>query len=220
MEEGRAFSAILERVQSNQTDVRCFPFHFVEELRRTEFTLFHCFSDGLEGKRVLVVSPFGRSIVANYPNRRGFFPGYRYPEFELSVVNTPITYAGLPDEFYLDDDWFQTADRLKNEVTNAEFDVALLACGTYAMPLGLHIRDKLRKKAIYVGGVLQLYFGIMGRWYQNEFFTKQMSVEKFIHPLEREDYLSHIELGPNAARARRLVPTFERRRGCQSALVY
>ena len=42
------------------------------------------------------------------------------------------------------------------------FDVALLSCGGYGI-LILDYLTKIGKSAIYVGGVLQMYFGIYGR---------------------------------------------------------
>jgi hypothetical protein len=68
------------------------------------------------------------------------------------------------------------------------------------MPLGLHIRDVLKKKAIYVGGVLQLYFGIMGRRYENIFFTNQIDIEKFIYPVESSDYMQHVTVPSESAK--------------------
>ena len=155
---------------------------------------------GLQGKKVLVVSPFSKSIESNFTNRRDFFKDYHYPAFELRLQTTPITYAGLPDEFYPDQDWLATTERLKNEISQINFDIALLGCGSYAMPLGIHIRDTLKKQAIYVGGVLQLYFGVMGRRYQDVFFTDQINLEKFIFPLEGQELLKHVTINEKTAR--------------------
>ena len=45
------------------------------------------------------------------------------------------------------------------------FDVALCSCGGYGNPVCSFIYSQLGKSAIYVGGVLQMYFGIYGaRW--------------------------------------------------------
>jgi len=35
-------------------------------------------------------------------------------------------------------------------------------------------------KVTYIGGLLQLYFGIMGRRYRNQFFTDLINAEYFI----------------------------------------
>lgn len=179
--------------------LRFYPYSFIERVLHGE-TLFRLFATALRAKRVLVVCPFARSIHANFTKRHEFFPGYAYPEFSLLTVNTPITYAGLPDEFYPHDDWFATLDALKSEIAGQEFDIALLACGSYAMPLGRFIGDQMRRKAIYVGGVLQLLFGIMGRRYEDPFFLSQINRASFIYPLEREALLRHVDIKPDTAR--------------------
>ena len=66
--------------------------------------------------------------------------------------------------------------------------MALLSCGGYANPIGSYIYEK-GKSAIYVGGVLQMYFGILGsRWekerpdilklFKNEHWTRPKASEK------------------------------------------
>jgi hypothetical protein len=48
------------------------------------------------------------------------------------------------------------------------YDVALVSCGGYGNLVCNYIFDS-GKSAIYVGGVLQMYFGILGgRWLQDE----------------------------------------------------
>jgi len=136
----------------------------------------------------------------NFKNRHQFFGNYSYPDFSLLTYNTPITYEGLPEEFYPDADWFETLARMKREISDLDFDIALLSCGSYAMPLGIFIRDVLLKKAIYVGGCLQLFFGVMGRRYENPFFLDQINATAFIHPVERDRFLAHCTIGPETAR--------------------
>ncbi len=179
---------------------RYYPYSYVESMVRGNHTLFRAFSDILPGKRVLAVTPFRDSILDNFSNRFQFFRDYKYPDFDLEAYNTPITYEGLPSSYYPDDNWFDTLDRMKREVSEIEFDVALLSCGSYALPLGLHIRDTLKRKAIYVGGCLQIYFGIMGRRYMNPWFMDQINVEKFIEPLEKDRYIQHFSITDDTAR--------------------
>ena len=42
------------------------------------------------------------------------------------------------------------------------FDVALIGCGAYGLPLGAAIKQ-MGKPAVHLGGALQLLFGIRGR---------------------------------------------------------
>jgi hypothetical protein len=195
-----SMDSIIDSIEGVRGSVRFYPYNFIERIVLGTDTLFRAFEKTLTGKKVLVVSPFSQSIESNFHNRNGFFRNYIYPEFELKILKTPITYAGLPEEYYPHDDWFQTTEYLKEQLASIDFDLALLSCGSYAMPLGLHIRDVLKKKAIYVGGVLQLYFGIMGRRYENIFFTNQIDIEKFIYPVESSDYMQHVTVPSESAK--------------------
>jgi hypothetical protein len=192
----------LENLISHITseDAKTFYFYeLVESLVLNPWTLFSLFSTILPGKRVLVISPFSASIKRNFTNRNAFFKKYMYPDFELCTINSPITYAGLPAELYPHSDWFETLASLRDEISKERFDIALLSCGSYAMPLGTYIARSLYRKAIYVGGVLQLYFGVMGRRYEGIFFTDQLNSDQFIYPLEREKYIKHVNLSEEAA---------------------
>lgn len=179
----------------------CYPYAFAERIVFEQHTMFRLFSRILRDKKVLVISPFAESILANFGRRHSFFKrGYVYPEFDLRLVNTPITYAGLPVAMYPHESWFATVEHLRAEISVVDFDVALLSCGSYAMPLGVHIEKILQRKAVYLGGVLQLFFGIMGRRYDNPWFVDQINLENFIYPLERERYLRFMSIGDGTAR--------------------
>ena len=201
IENREGYKALIDSIDRAQEAVSCFPYPFVERLVFENDTLFRVFSSVLQGKKVLVISPFAESILANFDNRHSFFKrNYEYPEFELQVYNTPITYSGLPDEFYPHQNWFETLASMKLDIGKLDFDVALMSCGSYAMPLGVFIEKELNRKAVYVGGVLQLFFGIMGRRYENPWFTQQINPENFIYPVERERYLKDIVISEAMAR--------------------
>lgn len=195
------YKNLIKDIATAQPDLQCFPYPFVENMVFDDWNLFRVFQNVLAGKKVLVISPFAASIEANFHNRRTFFKrGYQYPEFELKLYNTPITYDGLPAEYYPHDSWFDTLAAMKDAIGKIDFDIALLSCGSYALPLGVHIADGLGRKAVYVGGILQLYFGVMGRRYENEFFTDQLNLESYIYPLEKEKYLKHFNITGQTAR--------------------
>jgi len=199
-ENKSSYIRLIESVASAMPAAKFYPYQLIERMVLGRDSLFRVFSVALKAKRVLVVSPFAESIQANFGRRHEFFrDDYDYPDFDLELVNSPITYAGLPTSMYPHDNWFSTLAALKSEIAAKTFDIALLCCGSYALPLGEHIKETLGKKAVYVGGVLQLYFGIMGRRYVNPFFTDQISVDKFILPLERDRYLKHVQISPELA---------------------
>tara|TARA_B000000557_G_C20804457_1_gene457025 strand:+ start:1653 stop:1931 length:279 start_codon:yes stop_codon:yes gene_type:complete len=76
-----------------------------------------------------------------------------------------------------------------NDISKLEFDIALLGCGGYGLPICYFINKKMNKSAIYIGGGLQLLFGVMGkRWESKKDFQKIISENdsKFIRPSNDE----------------------------------
>ena len=49
-----------------------------------------------------------------------------------------------------------------NDINNIDFDIALIGCGCFDIPLATHIKS-LGKQSIIIGGGLQIMFGIKGR---------------------------------------------------------
>jgi hypothetical protein len=126
-----------------------------------------------KGKRILVVSPFSRSIeYQTHPDRVGNLhkEDFGFSNCTFSTVNTPITYNTDTWECDVDapnTNWFESAEAIFQNVSSREFDVALLACGSYAMYLGEKIKTKLGKKAVYVGGILSVYFNLYNDRYSS-----------------------------------------------------
>ena len=72
-----------------------------------------------------------------------------------------------------------------NDIKNLDFDIALLGCGGYGLPLCNFIKMDMNKSAIYIGGGLQLLFGVMGRRWENRDDWKKIIRDndtKFIRP--------------------------------------
>ena len=115
----------------------------------------------LAGRRVLVVHPFARSIASQYRHRRQslFANPEILPEFELDLLAPPQTLAPDTGGYA---DWQAALETLASQALERPFDVALLGCGAYGMPLGAAIKCDGRQ-AIHLGGSLQLLFGIRGR---------------------------------------------------------
>ena len=117
----------------------------------------------LQGKRILIVSSFIDSIKENIENRSILYDGVDlFPDCSFVFIQPPITNGGEESrEFDVElQDFYLKLDKIKDT-----YDVALLACGGYANPIGCYIYRHHKKSAIYVGGVLQMYFGILGnRW--------------------------------------------------------
>ena len=114
----------------------------------------------LKAKKVLVIHPFVRTIVDQYQRRTELFSSvHLLPEFSLFVLKPPQT-LGVQTEAF--GSWTQALDHLVGKVRAVDFDVALIGCGAYGLPLGAAIKA-MGKPSIHLGGALQLLFGIRGR---------------------------------------------------------
>lgn len=117
----------------------------------------------LENKKVLVVHPFARTIKSQFERRERLFDNDLLPSFDLDVIQAVQSIAGQETDFK---DWFEALDSMKAQLAGKEFDVCILGCGAYGFPLASFVK-KMGKKAVHLGGVTQLLFGIKGaRWEQ------------------------------------------------------
>lgn len=144
-------------------------------------------TQALKGKRILIVSSFEESIREQIPNRCKLYDGVDlFPDCEFIVIKPPMTHGSeFSREFDEElNDFYIKLDKLKDS-----YDVALLSCGGYGNIISNHIFTEHNKSAIYMGGTLQMLFGILGRrWlverpevirlYLNEFWTRTKDCEK------------------------------------------
>lgn len=137
-------------------------------------------SKSLEGKKVLVIYPFVDTIKNQYKNRENIWTGEhsgKLPEFELITYKPVWSLGGCRPH----NSWKESLDFMKKEISEIDFDIALLGCSHYGIPLCGFIKNEMKKSAIYMGGEVQILFGIRGsRWDQwpivtqhhNQFWTR------------------------------------------------
>ena len=143
----------------------------------------------LIGKKVLIINPFVDSFkkqlqnnfqIFKDPNKKIFLDGQ-----EFIFYKTYQTSAGN----HIHKNWLETCKLMTNDISKLDFDIALLGCGGYGLPLCEFIKSKMNKSAIYIGGGLQLLFGVMGkRWESNPLLHKinRENNTKFIRPSNSE----------------------------------
>lgn len=125
-------------------------------------------------KKILIVSPFSQSLEHQFARKNDLLVDYEFPDFELVTVTSAITYNDKSDVragrvLGNHDNWIAELEDMKARIQGLDFDVALLSCGSYAGPLGAWIARTLNKKSVYLGGVLNVFFNIYGRRYDNDF---------------------------------------------------
>lgn len=122
-------------------------------------------TQALEGKKILVVHPFAQLILKQYTEKRNllFNNPAILPEFDLHVIQAVQSLGGGNNDF---NNWFEALQWMKNEIDKIDYDICLIGCGAYGFPLAAHVKRK-GKKAIHLGGALQLLFGIKGKRWEN-----------------------------------------------------
>lgn len=132
----------------------------------------------LEGKKILVISPFAKSIEKQYEKRRYIHENPKMlPDFELKTlvaVQSPYILGGSNGY----KNWFDALEKMFEQTTRIEYDIALLGCGAYALPLASMIK-KSGHGAITTCGSTQLLFGIMGNRWDYAEYRKQIHVNEF-----------------------------------------
>lgn len=170
-----------EYIMLNTKDLKgCFPSGILDPIYMND----NKWLEALEHKKVLVVSPFAQSINEQYKKREKLFKGKDIlKEFDLKVLQAVQSIGGKGAEGY--DTWFDALDSMKKKIDEVDFDIALLGCGAYGVPLGSYIKS-IQKQAVYVGGCLQLMFGILGRRWENSEYVKEYVNDNWIRPLSQE----------------------------------
>jgi hypothetical protein len=131
----------------------------------------------LEGKKVLVIHPFANTIRSQYKKRELIFANNLLPAFELKTIQAVQTIAGIKSEF---DDWFEALNFMKKQIDETDYDICLIGCGAYGFPLAAHVKRQ-GKKAVHLGGSLQLLFGIRGKRWENENYNPTYNFAKLIN---------------------------------------
>jgi hypothetical protein len=139
----------------------------------------------LKGKRLLIISPFIKSFKKQIKHREKIYGIDLFPECEFVFLKPPQTQGNCESREFTKElaEFVQEIEDIKDD-----FDIALCACGGYGNLVCSKIYD-MNKSSIYVGGVLQMYFGIYGeRWlrerkdvmnlFLNEYWTRPLDEEK------------------------------------------
>lgn len=172
----------------SMSKVLCEKAEFVNGLRFLEpFYHLDPWSSSLKGKKVLVVHPFEESIKEQYSKRHLLFNDKNIlPDFDLITFKTYQTHGGGDTDL----PWHYCYSDMINRISNIDFDVALVGCGAYGLPICNHIK-KMKKPAIHVGGGLQIMFGIKGNRWDNHEVISHFYNEHWKRPYDSEKTRNH-----------------------------
>lgn len=131
----------------------------------------------LEGKKVLVVHPFAEQIEYQYKNHQKtlFSNPLILPTFDLKTFPAVQSIGGKSNQFK---SWFEALDYMKAGMDKIDYDICIIGCGAYGFHLAAHAK-RMGKKAIHMGGVTQMLFGIKGnRWEDLDYCIPELGVPK------------------------------------------
>jgi hypothetical protein len=145
-------------------------------------------TSALEGMTVLVVHPFESSIRSQYAKRKDLFSDPRVlPDFNLKTLKAVQSMGGKSPGFAT---WFDALDSMCARIQETDFDIALIGAGAYGMPLAAFVK-RIGKKAVHLGGVSQICFGIRGRRWDDRPLYQKLYNQHWTRPLRDETPMDH-----------------------------
>lgn len=114
----------------------------------------------LEDRRVLIIHPFEDSVIENYGKREMLHDNKDLlPQFSIQTLRSVQSLGEEQPEYST---WFDALEYMEKRIDKIDFDIALIGAGAYGLPLGAYCKQ-IGKKALHIGGMLQLFFGIKGK---------------------------------------------------------
>jgi len=148
----------------------------------------------LEGKTVLVISPFIETIKKQYERREKIWENpHILPKYNLKVIKCPLSHALKESKFF---SWIDGLNNMKEQMNSTEFDVCFVGAGAWGLPLAVHAK-RLGKIGIHSGGDTQLMYGIEGRRWDNNSLIQKSVNEHWVRPSKDEtpDNKGNVENG-------------------------
>jgi len=138
------------------------------------------FTSALENKKVLIIHPLVDLIKEQYLKKDKIHNNHEVlPDFELKTLKAVQTSGGSIDERF--NNWFEALEFMYNEAKKIDFEIAILGCGAYGLPLAAKLRN-IGKTAIVMGGVTQMLFGIKGRRWDCDHSASNLYNKYWVRP--------------------------------------
>lgn len=157
----------------------------------------YMYDELFKNKKILIISSHNNTIQNQLKNIDKLFPkNIFHKDVIFKIYKPPQQNAGNNDN----NSWLFHCNKMKEDLQNIkaifDFDIALVGAGGFGMIICNFLFNKLDTNVIYVGGSLQLFFGINGkRWInnkvivdnQNNYWTSVLMEDRPINPLLCED---------------------------------
>lgn len=163
-----------------------------------------CYLKLFKGKKILLIAPFASFAMkrANKVIYESVWEKINSPWFYASQIlslDIPYSYIGQNETHAQYGDSISFFENITKKIDVLDYDVALIAAGSLAIPLAAHIKSRERV-AISLGGHLQVLFGILGdRWTRNSSWVEEYINEKWVRLPKNMIPVNVSELSDNKA---------------------
>lgn len=169
--------------------------HKIDALSLEPYYFKDNWMSSLKGKKILIIHPFSKTLQKQVPNIKSIFPDRSwFEDCEFDFATPPLTLAGN----HQNKDWQEHLILfLESLRTKTDFDLALVAAGGYGMLISDYIFKEMNKSVMYIGGALQLFFGVIGkRWFDNKEILKLVN-DDWVRPDkgDKPDNFTRVEKG-------------------------
>ena len=157
--------------QDQGTFLRSYEFaladHLCPKAKLIDISIFSPLSiyEHLEGVKLLIVSPFVRSMKIQIDRLPDVFGPYAWAK-TLKNMRQRCEFVRCPFFSYLEkspfSSWREGLAKMTDEILQHRFDLALIGAGAWSLPLLANLKKEGRK-GLHTGGSTQLFFGIRGR---------------------------------------------------------
>lgn len=160
---------------------------FFYYLQHSEYNIHNIFSN----KKILVILSHEETLKIQIPKLNLIYPDSTNKRTQGLFSNCSfVTYKPVQQNCNSNDgqSWKVHFEKMKNELKDLlsihKIDVALVSCGGFGMITCDYLYNNLNTSAIYVGGGLQLFFGILGnRWVYSKDII-ELRNENWINPIK------------------------------------
>jgi hypothetical protein len=136
-------------------------------------------SSALAGKRVLVVTPFARSVMSQFQRREEIWRDQNVlPPCELRAVKMPLSPGLVPP---VHRDWRERYEALIEECDRAPYDVMLVGAGGLSVPMVAHAKAR-GAIGFHLGGHTQILFGVHGKRWDRDRLLANLQTPAWVRP--------------------------------------
>lgn len=137
-------------------------------------------------KKILLILAFENTFAEQKSKLNKIFPKSIFGNAQFYCYKPPQQFCGNNDG----KSWLVHYEKMKIDISNISkefnFDICLASCGGFGMPISDYIYSDLNKSVIYMGGILQVMFGIKCKRYDNEPHVNQYYNNEWIYPLNSD----------------------------------